>query len=272
MFTRALFSGNISVGIAYDLVFGSRFTPNDSVTVVIEDAPGGTVLYSGSTPTDDTGQFQIQRDVHGVDLLAGMHVTVTDDATGFAKDLVLADLSIDTIDPATDVVSGTAPDGTVNLSIYGVPMGQVPATVTGGVWSYDFSPFDITLTTTVSASVNDDDLGDIVALLRDLPLVDHDAPGAVNVRYIARLCAHDWGLHHDVTRNLELCRAHLARLQLADDARRRVRAALDEMQAALRGTPKSPRWRVRSFFGEAFPWHDTVDEREGVRIGHLEGE
>ena len=141
-----------------------------------------------------------------------------------------------------------------------------------GLEDYTAPASDVLLVKLQRASVNDDDLGDIVALLRDLPLVDHDAPGAVNVRYIARLCAHDWGLHHDVTRNLELCRAHLSGLQLDDDARRRVRAALDEMQAALRGAPKSPRWRVRSLFGEAFPWHDTVDEREGVRIGHLEGE
>ncbi len=140
-----------------------------------------------------------------------------------------------------------------------------------GFEDYTAPASDVLLVKLQRAAVNEDDLGDIVALLRHLPLIDRDAPGAVNVRYIARLCAHDWGLHHDVTRNLERCRAHLSHLEPDAGARGRVSGALEELQAALRIAPKGLRWRVRSLFGEALPWHDTVDERDGVRIGRLEG-
>jgi hypothetical protein len=173
---------------------------------------------------------------------------------------------------------------------------------------------DVLLVKLQRASINEDDLADVVALLKDLPLIGHDvrdgaaagarAPadaadgggdaiarggvngaarsgldtdeavrveGAIDVGYLARLCARDWGLHHDVTRNLARCRANLARFELGDGERRRALDAVTELEAALRRAPKSLRWRLRSLFGEAFPWHDTVDEREGVRIGHLEG-
>jgi hypothetical protein len=145
-----------------------------------------------------------------------------------------------------------------------------------GLGGYTTSPSDVLLTKLQRASVNRDDLADIVTLLKDLPLLRGDgpdviAPDAIDASYIARLCARDWGLHHDVTRNLARCRAHLTGFELGDDARRRVLGAVAELEAALDGAPKSLRWRLRSLFGEAFPWHDTVDEREGVRIGRLEG-
>jgi hypothetical protein len=41
-----------------------------------------------------------------------------------------------------------------------------------------------------------------VTLLKDDELADEDAPGTVNVAYLAGLCARDWGLYYDVTRNL----------------------------------------------------------------------
>jgi hypothetical protein len=136
---------------------------------------------------------------------------------------------------------------------------------------YTVPASDVLLVKLQRASVNEDDVADCISLLKDLPLSERDLPHAINVRYVGRLCAHDWGLHHDVTRNLGRCRDHLSEFGLDDEGRRRALDAINGLERALRETPKSPRWRWRALFGEALPWHDAVDEREGVRIGHLEG-
>ena len=49
----AWFEGNLS----YDTVSGPGFTPYATVTVVVKDAPGGTVLYSGSALVGAVGWF-----------------------------------------------------------------------------------------------------------------------------------------------------------------------------------------------------------------------
>ena len=112
-----------------------------------------------------------------------------------------------------------------------------------------------------------DDLRDMVAILKDLELADDDLPGTINASYLAALCARDWPLHHDVTRNLERCRIILPSLGLSADDERRATAAMDGLEAALAGRRKSLRWHLRALAGERLPWSDFVDERDGQRIG-----
>lgn len=117
---------------------------------------------------------------------------------------------------------------------------------------------------------NADDLRDVTALLKDVALGDADAPGVVNVDYLAGLCGRDWRLHHDVTRNLARCRALLGELDLDEAQRARVAAALAGVESALSARRKSLRWRLRALPGERLPWSDMVDERDAQRLGVLE--
>ncbi len=51
------------------------------------------------------------------------------------------------------------------------------------------------------------DLRDVLTLLKDLEIADDEAPGVIGLRYLAARCARDWGLHHDVERNLDRAEA-----------------------------------------------------------------
>src|SRR5690348_9779507 len=58
---------------------GDSFTPNSSVTVSIFTSQGGSLLFSGSFPTDGSGQFFLtELEDGGVQLPAGRYITVAD--------------------------------------------------------------------------------------------------------------------------------------------------------------------------------------------------
>jgi len=132
------------------------------------------------------------------------------------------------------------------------------------------SPADVLLAKLQHTYAGPDDLRDAIAILKDLDLAHDDLPGTINASYLARLCARDWPLHHDVTLNLERCRSLLAELGLPADDQKRAVAALDGLDAALAGQRKSVRWHLRALAGERLPWSDAVDERDGRRIGSRE--
>ncbi|MGZ4199589.1 MAG: hypothetical protein ACXVP1_05335 [Thermoleophilia bacterium] len=127
---------------------------------------------------------------------------------------------------------------------------------------YTVSTSDVLLVKLQRTELNEDDLRDILTVLRDAAgISDDDAPGALNMRYIARLCAADWGLYHDVTRNIVRCRRALD-APAADGGA--VTRRLDALEAALSAVPKGRRWRLRASVGERLAWHEPVDDVEGV--------
>lgn len=143
-----------------DWIGGGWFAPNANVTVTIYDEPGGSELYAGAAPTDETGSFGLDPEEHGRDLAAGMYVTVGDGTT--TKDLTLVQLTIDAVDAGTDAVSGTAPDGaTVGVGVSDSTGNGAWLEVTAdgsGHWSADFAgQFDVDAGSYVNAGVNDDD-------------------------------------------------------------------------------------------------------------------
>jgi hypothetical protein len=75
---------------------------------------------------------------------------------------------------------------------------------------YTVSTSDVALVKLQRTVANDDDLRDIVTVVKDAAaLTTRDLPDALNLDYIARLCAVDWGLYHDVSRNVARCRGVL---------------------------------------------------------------
>jgi hypothetical protein len=111
------------------------------------------------------------------------------------------------------------------------------------------------------------DVHDVIGLLRDARLAEDEEPGALGLRYFGRVTARDWGLYHDVMNNLDVVQRRVPGSGLGDAAEARVRLAIGQLREALVRARKGPWWRMRAMVGERLPWHDTVDEREGVRIG-----
>ena len=128
---------------------------------------------------------------------------------------------------------------------------------------YTVSAGDLLLTKLQVFRAEERDLRDIVTLLKDDELADEDAPGTVNVKYVAGLCARDWGLYYDVTRNLRHCAESLARYGLERRAEEHVRAALARLTEEIEDAPKTRSWRWRAKIGTRRPWHELVEEQDG---------
>jgi len=138
----------IQVSLSNDWVQGQGFLPNASVDVDVN----GSV---SSVATDDAGRFWFNP---GSDLVPGDVVTADDGTT--SKSLTLADLTFDSLDPATDVGSGTAavPDGTV-VEVW-MDGSNLTTLVTGGVWTVDFmaeAGADVGYRSNGQAALYDDD-------------------------------------------------------------------------------------------------------------------
>lgn len=147
-------------------IAGFNFTPDDSVTVEILDAPGGTSLFGPApAPTDEGGSFEVAGEEHGVDIVPGTFVSVTDDTSGVTKELTLVNVTWDSTDFDADTVSGTAPaNADVSVVVFDPDEedAQSELTVTAdgdGNWVADFGAesFDITAGSRGFAEVFDTD-------------------------------------------------------------------------------------------------------------------
>ena len=132
---------------------------------------------------------------------------------------------------------------------------------------YTVSTSDVLLVKLQRTTLNDDDLRDVVTVIKDAAeLGERDAPGALNLGYLSQLCAADWGLHHDVVRNLTRCRQALGTLRLDHGEAARLRRRLDRLETAVEAAPKTLRWRLRALPGERLAWHEPVDDIEGTYL------
>ena len=127
---------------------------------------------------------------------------------------------------------------------------------------YTVALSDLLLTKLQIFKLNEKDLRDIVTLLADLEVGERDGPDTIDGRYIARLCAADWGLFYDVTTNLQRVGEGLAAFDLTDAQQDRLRRGLARLIAAIDDTPKSLRWQLRARVGTRTPWHNELEEQE----------
>jgi hypothetical protein len=126
---------------------------------------------------------------------------------------------------------------------------------------YTVSLSDLLLTKLQIFQLEEKDLRDIVTLLGDVALGEEDAPGLINSRYIAELCAADWGLFYDVATNLTHVDEGAAMFDLSDLKVARVRSGVVRLIAAIDGAPKSVRWRLRASVGTRKTWHTVIDDQ-----------
>jgi len=149
----------IHASLTHDNVGAQGFEPNDTVHFTIREAdPGNEILAEGDKLTDGNGNaccFDRFQD-HNVDLAPGMKVEATDGSA--TKDLVLAPLTIETVDAGAGTVSGTAPDGALVDVYVNEPGGggqHVQASAPAGFWTATFAPFSAGAG--VSAQLPDED-------------------------------------------------------------------------------------------------------------------
>lgn len=116
---------------------------------------------------------------------------------------------------------------------------------------------DLTVLKLQIVETNEKDYLDLCAVF-----ADHDLTGdesGVNVEYIARLCAVDWGLWRTLAMVAE--RSRRFALDLPDfEAAGLVADRLDALRAELDDVPKTRRWKLRSRVGEKKRWYEVPEE------------
>jgi hypothetical protein len=118
---------------------------------------------------------------------------------------------------------------------------------------------DLLLSKLQIKELNEKDVVDVLALLRDFDLGDADT-NAVNVRRIAEITSHDWGWWRTVTGNLATLHAFITHSEVKH--RSVLLSRLDALSTSIDGAPKSPRWRLRARIGERVRWYEQPEEVE----------
>jgi len=119
---------------------------------------------------------------------------------------------------------------------------------------------ELLLTKLQVAEVNRKDLSDAAMLLWDHDLAAGDGAHRINARYLATLCAEDWGLYTTVVDNVVRLRELLGELVADTEAAARIDRRAAGLADKLEAAPKSPRWRLRAKVGRRKRWYETPEE------------
>jgi hypothetical protein len=117
---------------------------------------------------------------------------------------------------------------------------------------------DLLLTKMQIATVNHKDIVDATAIL-----LDHDLggdAGKIDLAYLTKLLASDWGWWRTVTENLERMGRLLPSIGLSDADEAAVAARLEALEDEIEGRSKGVKWRARARIGERLPWRDEPEE------------
>ena len=131
---------------------------------------------------------------------------------------------------------------------------------------YAISPVDTLIAKLQIGRINQKDVHDVIALVKDVPLREEDDDLSIDLPYLADVCAQDWGLYHDITTNLEVVLSRLDDYGLSDEEEARVYGRLAAMQEAIEDEQKSLRWRLRASVGQRVAWRREVEETEGTEV------
>jgi hypothetical protein len=108
--------------------------------------------------------------------------------------------------------------------------------------------------------INDKDLKDTMLLLL-AGFVGDDDQQAINVKYVARLLADDWGFYYTATTNLGKVKAATPRVTaLNNDQRATICEKADQILSRIEEAPKSGNWKRRAKIGTQKPWYNVVED------------
>ena len=119
---------------------------------------------------------------------------------------------------------------------------------------------------------------DMIALLRDHEIGDVDATEVINGKYLAQLCADDWGIYKTFTINIVNLLQALREYDLEAKDRDLVQSRLQQLMNMIESAPKSLKWKVRARVGEKKRWYELpeadkkiVKAKSGISRGsHVE--
>ncbi len=131
---------------------------------------------------------------------------------------------------------------------------------------YAISPADAFIAKMQIGKINQKDVHDVVALVKDVPLRDVDDDTSIDLLHIADVCSKDWGLYQDITTNIDIALAMVDDYGLTEAQQDRVYARLAAIKESVESASKSIRWRLRATVGERVAWRREIEETEGTQV------
>ena len=131
---------------------------------------------------------------------------------------------------------------------------------------YAISPVDTLIAKAQIGTVNQKDVHDIIALLKDLPLRETDDDLSICLPCLAETCAWDWGLYTDVTANLRTVLDWLDDFGLSEREKARVYGRVTAILEAIEDEEKPLGWRLRARVGKRVAWRREVECQEETPV------
>ena len=128
---------------------------------------------------------------------------------------------------------------------------------------YAISPADTLIAKLQIGKINEKDVHDVIAMLKDLPLHEADDDVSIDVPYLAEVCARDWGLYHDFTTNIGIVLQMIDDYDLTEEEMARAYGSLTAIREALEEERKSLRWLLRARVGQRMPWRREIEDQGG---------
>ncbi len=127
---------------------------------------------------------------------------------------------------------------------------------------YTISLTDLFITKIQVVRMDEKDFHDLFSLFRDNKIGVDDREGVINARYVAHLCAHDWGLYHTVLKNLERLAEFYDYFKLDQGERESMDRRIWILRLMIIEEPKGPVWKARDRLGERLPYHEEIEPEE----------
>src|SRR5712691_13146645 len=121
---------------------------------------------------------------------------------------------------------------------------------------------DLLLTKLQVVEINEKDIRDLIAILKDHDVIDQIAPGdreVIDAGYISRLCSEDWGLCKTISLTLGKALTFLPKYELESEAKRILESRINKLLQAIETVPKSFKWKLRDKVGEKKRWYDLPE-------------
>lgn len=105
---------------------------------------------------------------------------------------------------------------------------------------------------------------DIIAILRDHEVGDRDSNDTINGKYLAELCASDWGIYKTFTVNLSNVLSALPEYKLDAQSSTIVSKRIEDLQSRIENVPKTMGWKIRARVGEKKRWYELPEQDKKI--------
>ena len=119
---------------------------------------------------------------------------------------------------------------------------------------------DLLLTKLQVYEITEREYRDVIALFLDHDLSDKDEPDKINAKYVAKLCAQDWGLYRTIKLNLERIESSLPTYSLTSAQHTMLETKMDALRKKLEDEPKSFGWKMRARVGDKVKWYELPEQ------------